>query len=64
MKLVDVMSASGLSSYAIVALLLFVAAFLAIVIRTFSPGSTARYEAPSRLPLSDDVVTPAARAEE
>lgn len=64
MKLVDVMSAAGLSIYAIVALVLFVAAFLAIVIQTFSPGAAARHAASSRLPLSDDVVTPVARAQE
>lgn len=64
MKLVDVMSASGLSMYAIVALLLFVIAFLAIVARTFAPGSTARYDADARIPFSDDEPGPAARARE
>ena len=64
MKLVDVMSASGLSMYAIVALLLFVLAFLAIVVRTFAPGSTARHDADARLPFSDDEPGPARRARE
>jgi len=63
-KLVDVMSASGLSIYAIVALLLFVIAFLAIVVRTFAPGSTARYDADARLPFSDDEPGPVSRARE
>jgi cbb3-type cytochrome oxidase subunit 3 len=63
-KLVDVMSASGLSIYAIVALLLFVIAFLAIVVRTFAPGSTARYNADARLPFSDDEPGSAPRTRE
>ncbi len=64
MKLVDVMSASGLSMYAIVALLLFVIAFLAIVVRTFAPGATARHDADARLPFSDDEPGSALRARE
>jgi cbb3-type cytochrome oxidase subunit 3 len=63
-KLADVMGASGLSIYAIVALLLFVIAFLAIVARTYAPGSTARYDADARIPFSDDEPGPAARARE
>ena len=54
MKLVDVMSGAGLSMYAIVALVLFVGAFLAVVILTFGPGSTARHARAARLPLDDD----------
>lgn len=64
MKLADVMSAAGLSIYAVVALLLFVIAFLAIVVRTYAPGSTARYDADARIPFSDDEPGPAARARE
>lgn len=54
MKLVDVMSAAGLSIYAIVALLLFVGAFLAIVVRTFAPGAQPRHAAASQLPFNDE----------
>lgn len=54
MKLVDVMSASGLSMYAIVALVLFVSAFVAVVALTFAPGSAARHARAARLPLDDD----------
>ena len=64
MKLVDVMSASGLSIYAIVALLLFVGAFLAVVIRTFAPGNSARDARLARLPLDDDPAPSAPRTEE
>jgi cbb3-type cytochrome oxidase subunit 3 len=64
MKLVDVMSASGLSMYAIVALLLFVIAFLAIVVRTYAPGTRAQHDLDARLPFSDDEPGPARRARE
>ncbi|MDH5235158.1 MAG: cbb3-type cytochrome c oxidase subunit 3 [Gemmatimonadota bacterium] len=61
MKLSDVMSAAGLSGYAIVALVLFMLVFLAIVIRTFAPGSAARHARDARLPLDDDEPGPARR---
>jgi len=64
MKLVDVMSASGLSIYAIVALLLFVAAFVAVVILTFAPGTKALHARLSRLPLDDESQGSAPRTEE
>lgn len=54
MKLVDVMSASGLSMYAIVALVLFVAAFCAVLVMILAPGAAARHAEASRLPLEDD----------
>lgn len=54
MKLVDVMSASGLSGYAIVALLLFVAAFLMVVMMILAPGSGERMARAAQLPLEDD----------
>lgn len=61
MKLVDVMSASGLSMYAIVALLLFVGSFAAVVLLIFAPGAKARHERAAQLPLDDDSIRPAAR---
>jgi hypothetical protein len=54
MKLADVMSASGLSGYAIVALLLFVAAFLMVLMMILAPGSGERLKRASLLPLEDD----------
>ncbi|MHB1297995.1 MAG: cbb3-type cytochrome oxidase subunit 3 [Gemmatimonadaceae bacterium] len=54
MKLSDVVGASGLSMYAIVALVLFVAAFLVVVALTFRPGARKRHEYDARLPLADD----------
>lgn len=56
MKLVDVMSASGLSGYAIIALVLFVAAFVAVLLMILAPGSAERHAQASRLPLDDDSV--------
>lgn len=65
MKLADIMSASGLSTYAIVALVLFVGAFLAVVILTFAPGTAARHQRAAQLPLEDDDThMPAPRARE
>lgn len=64
MKLSDVMSAAGLSTYAVVALVLFVIAFLAIVVRTFAPGSAAQHARDARLPLDDAEPGPAPRARE
>jgi cbb3-type cytochrome oxidase subunit 3 len=58
-KLVDVMSASGLSIYAIVALVLFMISFVAIVIRTFAPSQASQQAYDARLPLSDDDQAPA-----
>ncbi len=60
MKLVDVMSASGLSMYAIVALVLFVAAFCAVLFMILAPGASARHAHASRLPFEDDA-SPTAR---
>jgi cbb3-type cytochrome oxidase subunit 3 len=61
-KLSDVMSASGLSIYAIVALVLFVSAFVAVVLMTFRPGAKAKHEYDARLPLDDNDQQPAPRA--
>ena len=54
MKLADVMSAAGLASYAVVALLLFMGAWVAVALWTFLPRCTARYAAVAQLPLQDD----------
>lgn len=58
MKLVDVMSASGLSGYAIVALLLFFGAFLMVLAMILAPGSGARMARAAQLPLDDDTRAP------
>jgi cbb3-type cytochrome oxidase subunit 3 len=54
MKLSDIMGAANLSAYAEVAMILFFAAFIAIVIATFAPGRRKTYDAASRMPLDDE----------
>ena len=58
-RLSDIVGASVLSGYAIVALLLFVA-FVLVLIPVLAPGKQADYTAASLLPLEDS--TPDARA--
>ena len=48
------MSHAGLSGFAEVALVLFLAAFVAIVWSTFRPAARRRMEDDARLPLDDD----------
>jgi cbb3-type cytochrome oxidase subunit 3 len=54
MKLSDVMSHSGLSFYAEVAMLIFMATFVAIVIHLFWPSRKDALERQGTLPLADD----------
>ena len=54
MRLSDVMSHAGLAGYAIVALVLFLAAFLAVVAWIARRSSSREFERASRLPLEDD----------
>jgi cbb3-type cytochrome oxidase subunit 3 len=54
MKLSDVVSHSGLAGYAEVALVLFLIAFVAIVIRVFLPSRKSEMDRASRLPLEPD----------
>lgn len=54
MRLSDVVSHSGLSGYAVIALLLFVLAFVAVVVRALRPGAADRMREDARLPLDDD----------
>jgi hypothetical protein len=51
MKLSDVMSAMQLTSYAEVALVLFMAAFAAIAVHVFRAGSAEAWEHARHLPL-------------
>lgn len=54
MKLSDIMGNAGLSGYAVIAMILFMAAFLAIVIRIFWPSRRAELESRRGMPLDDD----------
>ena len=62
MKLSDIMSGAGLSFYADVALVLFFAVFVGVVIRTWAPSRRAELQEASMLPRND--VLPTARAKE
>ncbi|MBV6522857.1 MAG: hypothetical protein MNPFHGCM_03007 [Gemmatimonadaceae bacterium] len=54
MSLTQIMSAAGLDVYPQVALLLFIAAFVLICWRIFSPRFKATYDAAARMPLDDE----------
>lgn len=53
MTLTDVMSNSGLAGYAVVAMILFMTVFVAIVLRIFAPWRKREMDEASRLPLDD-----------
>ncbi len=61
MKLSDIMSGAGLSFYADVALVLFFAVFVAVVIRTWAPSRRAELQEASMLPLNDELPTAPAK---
>lgn len=54
MKLSDIMSASGLSGYAEVALVLFLLAFLGVVVSLFLPSRQRTYERLRHLPIDSE----------
>jgi cbb3-type cytochrome oxidase subunit 3 len=58
MKLSDVMSAMGLGGYAEVALVLFMAAFVAVAFQLFARRNAGEWERASRLPLDSSPDVP------
>ena len=60
-SLTDVVSGAGLSVYAEVALVIFLVAFVGIVISLFAPGKRRMYEHLRRLPIEDDKDRPLRR---
>ena len=58
MKLSDVMGNAGLSVYAEVAMVVFLVAFIAIVVRLFWPSRKARLERQRFIPLEDQPLEP------
>ena len=58
MRLTDIMSGAGLSIYAQIALVIFVAVFVAIVLRTFAPSRRKEMDELARLPLEDERIVP------
>jgi cbb3-type cytochrome oxidase subunit 3 len=61
-RLSDVVSAAGLSGYAVVALLIFMFAFVLVVAAVFWPSRDGRHERAARLPFDDGAADPAAPA--
>ena len=57
MKLSEIMSHSGLSGYAEIALILFLVAFVAVAITVFRPGAKRAMDEASRLPFDDESAT-------
>jgi cbb3-type cytochrome oxidase subunit 3 len=55
MKLSDIMSNAGLSNYAEVALLIFLAVFIVVAIRTFAPSRREEMRRAALMPLDDGV---------
>jgi cbb3-type cytochrome oxidase subunit 3 len=62
MRLSDIMSSMQLSSYAEVALLLFLGAFVAVAVSLFWSRDTAQWERCRNLPLDDDEPSPTPRS--
>ncbi|MEP6763595.1 MAG: cbb3-type cytochrome c oxidase subunit 3 [Gemmatimonadaceae bacterium] len=63
-KLADIMEHAGLSMYAEVALVLFLAVFIGIVIRTYLPSRRRALDEASRLPLDEAPIVAHRKAEE
>lgn len=54
MKMSDVVGNAGLSGYAIVGLLLFLLAFVAIIVWIFRPSARTRWQQDAQMPLDDE----------
>ncbi len=64
MKLSDIMSHAGLSFYTEVALVLFVAAFIAIAVRTWWPSRRRELDTAAHLPFDEGTVVSHSRPKE
>lgn len=64
MKLSDIMSHAGLSIYTEIALVLFVAVFIAVAIRTWLPSRRRELDAAARLPFDEGTVVSHSRPQE
>jgi cbb3-type cytochrome oxidase subunit 3 len=53
MRLSDIMANAGLSGYAEIALIIFLVAFLLIVVSVFAPSRSKEFDEASRMPLDD-----------
>jgi len=59
MGLADVVGHAGLAGLTVAAMVLFVIAFTAVVVRTFAPRRKGELDEASRLPLDDECTGPA-----
>lgn len=63
MRLSDIMANAGLAGWAQAALILFLVAFLAILVAVFAPSRRREFDRASRMPLDDEnPVTPRERS--
>ena len=62
-RLADIVGASGLSGYAVVALLLFVLAFLLVIATLLAPRARAEFDRAALIPFDDGTVPPSASSE-
>jgi cbb3-type cytochrome oxidase subunit 3 len=58
MSLSEIMSSAGLSIYAEIGLVIFLAVFVGVAIYTFWTKREVDFEDTKRIPLEDEVVTP------
>jgi cbb3-type cytochrome oxidase subunit 3 len=63
-SLTDVVSGAGLSGYAEIALVIFLIAFIGVVISLFLPSRQRTFERMRRLPIERDSSEPASRRED
>jgi cbb3-type cytochrome oxidase subunit 3 len=63
-SLTDAVSGAGLSGYAEIALVLFLLAFVGVVISLFVPSRQRTYERMRHLPIEPDSADPASRVED
>jgi len=53
MRLTDIMSGAGLAGYAVIAMVIFIVAFVAVVIWIFRPSRRRELEADGEIPFKD-----------
>lgn len=53
MSLTDLMSAMGLAVFPLIAMVIFIAVFIGVVIYTFHPRNRQRHRSSSQMPLDD-----------
>lgn len=54
MRLSDIMAAAGLAGWAQAALILFLVAFVAILVAVFAPSRRGEFDRASHMPLDDE----------